>query len=166
LDEVEEAFQLLKRTLMIVSLLQMPDFDKRFVIDCDASGLGFGAMLHQGDVTIAYFSRPVALHHQKLPVYEHELIGLVKAVRHWRPYVWGRAFTIHTNHYSLKFLLDQRLSTIPQHAWVSKLFGYDLTVEYRASKLNGVADELSRREEDGAAVHAISVQTFMLFDTL
>jgi hypothetical protein len=65
-DEAEEAFQLLKRALMQAPLLQMPDFNKRFIIDCDASGMGFGVVLHQGDGAIAYFSRPVAPQHQKL----------------------------------------------------------------------------------------------------
>jgi hypothetical protein len=88
-DDAEEAFQLLKQALMTAPLLQMPDFDKRFIIDCDASGTDFGAVLHQSDGAIAYFSRPVAPHHQKLPAYECELIGLVKAVRHCRPYIWG-----------------------------------------------------------------------------
>jgi hypothetical protein len=55
-------------------------FDKRFFIDRDASGSGFGAVLHQGDGAIAFFSRPVSLRHQKFPAYERELIGLVKAV--------------------------------------------------------------------------------------
>jgi hypothetical protein len=73
----------------------------------------------------------------EIPAYERELIGLVKVVRHWRPYIWGRAFTVPTNHFSLKYLLDQRLSTISQHTWVSKLFGYDIEIEYRPGKLNG-----------------------------
>jgi hypothetical protein len=55
---------------------------------------------------------------------------------------------------------------IPQHTWVSKLFGYDLTMEYRQGKLNGAADALSRQEEDTAVVHAISSPTFELFDKL
>jgi hypothetical protein len=108
----------------------------------------------------------VAPDHQKLSAYERELIGLVKAVRHWRPYLWGRPLTVRTDHYSLKFILDQRLSTIPQHTWVSKLFGYDLTVEYRPGKLNGAADALSRCDEDVAALHSISAPIFQLFDTL
>ena len=54
------------------------------------------------------------------------LIGLVQAVRHWRPYLWGGGhFAVRTDHYNLKFLLDQRLSTVPQHQWISKLFGFD-----------------------------------------
>jgi hypothetical protein len=83
--EAEEAFSQLKQSLM--TLLQMPVFQNSFIIDCDASGAGFGAVLHQGDGEIAYFSMAVSPHHLKLPAYERELIGLVKAVRHWRPYV-------------------------------------------------------------------------------
>jgi hypothetical protein len=44
---------------------------------------------------------------------------------------------------SLKFLLDQRLSTIPQHQWASKLHGFDFRVEYKPEAANTVADGLS-----------------------
>ena len=115
---------------------------------------------------MAFFSRAVAAHHAKLPAYERELIGLVKAVRHWRPYLWGRAFTVLTDHWSLKYILDQCLTTIPQHTWVTKLFGYDLTVEYRAGKLNPVADLLSRHDSKAPAVQAVSSPTFALYDDL
>jgi hypothetical protein len=165
-ERAEEAFLQLKQALISAPLLQMSDFSKQFIVDCDASGTGFGAVLHQGDGAIAYFSRVVAPHHQKLPAYERELIGLVKAVRNWRPHLWGRTFLVRTDHYSLKFLLDQRLSTIPQHTWVSKLFGYDLLVEYRPGKLNGAAYALSRRDEDTAEINSMSAPHFQLFDTL
>jgi hypothetical protein len=46
----------------------------------------------------------------------------------------------------LKYLLDQRLTTIPQHHWVGKLLGFDFTVEYKAGAANVVADALSRRD--------------------
>jgi hypothetical protein len=75
-------------------LLQLPDFNIKFIMECDASGSAFGAVLHQGDGPVALFSQAVATHHAKLPVYERELIGLVKAVRHWHPYLWGRSFLI------------------------------------------------------------------------
>jgi hypothetical protein len=81
LEEADDAFLQLKQALMTAPLLQMPDFSKRFVVDYDASGVEFGVVLHQGDGTIAFFSRAVAPHHQKLPAYERELIGLVKSVR-------------------------------------------------------------------------------------
>jgi hypothetical protein len=165
-DDAERAFVDLKRALMTAPLLQLPDFSKKFVVDCDASGSGFGAVLHQGDGAIAYFSRAVAPQHAKLPAYERELIGLVKAVKHWRPYIWGRPFTVRTDHWSLKFLLDQRLTTIPQHTWVSKLFGYDFSVEYRPGKQNVAADALSRRDETAPALHSISSPAFTIFEEL
>lgn len=69
MDEANAAFLQLKQAMITAPLLQMPDFNKCFVIDCDVSGIGFGMLLHQGDNAIAYFSRPVALLHQKLSAY-------------------------------------------------------------------------------------------------
>lgn len=165
MSEADEAFVALKQA-MTAPLLQMLDFDKCFIVDCDASGSGFGAVLHQGDGPIAFFSRVVAPHHATLPAYERELIGLVKAVHNWRPYLWDRPFIIRTDHYSMKFIVDQRLTTIPQHTWVRKLFGYDLSVEYRPGMFNVVVDALSRRDEEAPAVCALSAPEFPLFDTL
>jgi hypothetical protein len=119
----------------------LPDFDRAFVVECDASGSGVGAVLHQGGGPIAFFSRQIAARHAKLVAYERELIGLVQAVRHWRAYLWGREFVVKTDHYSLKYLLDQRLATIPQHQWVSKLTGFDFRVEYKPGSSNTVAEK-------------------------
>uniref|UniRef100_A0A8I6WK04 Uncharacterized protein n=1 Tax=Hordeum vulgare subsp. vulgare TaxID=112509 RepID=A0A8I6WK04_HORVV len=126
-EEATTAFEALQRALTTGPVLQMPDFDIPFMVDCDASGIGFGAVLHQGEGPLAFFSRHFAARHHKLAAYERELIGLVQAVHHWRPYLWGRSFRVRTDPYNLKFLLDQRLSTIPQHQWISKLFGFDFT---------------------------------------
>jgi hypothetical protein len=171
-EEAAEAFQALKHALTTGSVLQMPDFDKDFMVDCDASGVGFGAVLHQGAEPLAFFSRPFAVRHLKLAAYKRELIGLVQAVRHWRPYLWGRHFIIRTDHYSLKFLLDQRLSTMPQHQWISKLFGYDFDVMYRPGCLNVVADALSRRDAEegstsfGSALCVRSGPSFTFIDDI
>jgi hypothetical protein len=100
-------------------------------------------------------------------VYERELIGLVLAVRHWRPYLWGRPFIIKTDHYSLKLLLDQKLTTVPQHQWVSKLFGFDFSMEYKSGTANVIADALSQRDmESTASLIASSAPSFRLFDDL
>jgi transposase InsO family protein len=66
----------------------------------------------------------------------------------------------------LKYLLDQRLSTIPQHHWVSKLLGFDFRVEYRPGRNNIVADALSRRDMDDAAIFSLSGPAFQVFDQL
>jgi hypothetical protein len=78
----------------------------------------------------------------------------------------GRAFVIKTDHYSLKFLLDQCLSTIPQHQWASKLLGFNFQVEYKPGAHNVVADALSRCNMETATVVAISGPSLQLFDNM
>jgi hypothetical protein len=78
--EAEHAFCALQRTLTMAPVLQLFDFDKLFVVECDASGSVLGVILHQGTGQVAFFSRPIAAHHVKLTTYERELIGLVYAV--------------------------------------------------------------------------------------
>jgi hypothetical protein len=63
----------------------------------------------------------------------------------------------------LKYLIDQRLSTILQHAWVSKLFGYQFMVEFKLGRQNVAADALSYRDEELTMVHAISLPEFKFF---
>jgi hypothetical protein len=104
------AFQALKNALSTAPVLQLPAFDRVFMVDRDASGSGFGAVLHQVTGPVAFFSRLFAARHAMIAAYERELISLVQAVRHWRPYLWGCCSVVRTDHYSLKFMLDQRLS--------------------------------------------------------
>jgi hypothetical protein len=163
----EVAFHALQHALTTASVLQLLDFDHEFSVECDASGSGLDAVLHQGAGQVAFFSRTLVPRHMKLAAYERELIGLVQVVRHWRPYLWGHSFLIKTDHYSLKFLLDQRLSTIPQHQWASKLIGFNFRVEYKSGSSNVVADALSRHDtEESVAVMALSAPSFQLFDDL
>ena len=165
-EAAAQAFTALKSALTTAPVLALPDFALPFIVECDASTYGFGAVLLQGQHPVAFFSRPVAPRHQSLAAYERELIGLVLAIRHWRPYLWGRRFLVHTDHYSLKFLLDQRLATIPQHHWVGKLLGFDFSVEYKAGRNNTVADALSRRDTDDIKLLAISASHFNFVDQL
>lgn len=161
------AFRDLKTALSKAPVLHLPDFGVPFILECDAYGSGFGAVLHEGSGPIAFFSRPIAPRHAKLAAYERELIGLVQAVKHWRPYLWGREFLVRTDHHSLKFLLDQRLSTTPQHHWATKLLGYDFPVEYKPGAANIVANVLSRREEgQSAELTALSAPSFSFFHDL
>ena len=137
------AFKQLKYVLSTAPVLQLPNSNKPFIVECDASSMVFGAVLHQGAGPTVFFSCMIAPRHAKLAAYERELIGLVTAVKHWRPYLWGRTFIIRSDHYSLKYILDQWLSTIPQHQCVSKLLGYDFSVEYKPGRHHIVADGLS-----------------------
>jgi hypothetical protein len=74
-EAANAAFQALKKAVTTAPVLALPDFSQQFVVECDASTYGFGAVL-QGQHPIAFFSRPAAPRHQSLAAYERELIGL------------------------------------------------------------------------------------------
>jgi hypothetical protein len=68
-DVTSVSFDALKQALTAAPVLHLPYFTKDFVVDCHASGLGFGAVLHQGDGPIAYFSRQFAPRRLKIAAY-------------------------------------------------------------------------------------------------
>jgi hypothetical protein len=86
-QEAELVFTALQRALTRSPVLQLLAFDAVFIVECDASGSGIGAVLHQGIGSIMFFSRPLAPRHSKLVVYERELVDLVQVVRHWQLYL-------------------------------------------------------------------------------
>jgi hypothetical protein len=59
-------FTALKSALSAAPVLHLPDFSKEFMVDCDASGSGFGAVLHQGAGPLAFFNKPFATRHLKV----------------------------------------------------------------------------------------------------
>jgi hypothetical protein len=124
-------------------------------------------VLHQGNGSVVFFSKPIVPQHAKLTEYEQELIGLIQAVKHWSPYLWGTPYFSRTNHISLKFLLDQKLSRIPQHRWVSKLLRFDFWVEYKSGISNVMVGALSHCDTDESPqLSALSAPTFALLDQL
>ncbi|KAJ8772223.1 hypothetical protein K2173_027400 [Erythroxylum novogranatense] len=165
-DDAIKAFEELKSALTTTPILALPNFELLFIIECDASEIGIGVVLLQENKPIAFFSRAMAARHTILPTYERELIGLVKAIKHWQSYLWGKKILVRTDHYILKFLLEQRSLSSPQQHWLSKLLPFDFTVEYKAGKSNTVADALSRRDADQHYLLALSMPQLDLFDEI
>ena len=59
-EEAARAFQTLQCALTSAPVFQLLAFDCDFIVECDASGSGFGAVLHQGAGPIAFFSKPIS----------------------------------------------------------------------------------------------------------
>jgi hypothetical protein len=88
-------------------------------------------------------------------------------MHHWRMYLYGRSFIIKMDHFSLKFLLNQCMSTVPQQQWASKLIGFDFQVEYKPGASNVITDALSRCDAEAKAdVTPLSAPAFATFDSL
>ncbi|XP_013624627.1 PREDICTED: uncharacterized protein LOC106330753 [Brassica oleracea var. oleracea] len=141
----EEAFQILKGKLTQAPLLVLPDFSKTFEIECDASGVGIGAVLMHDRKPIAYFSEKLGGATFNYPTYDQELCALVRALQTWQDYLWPKEFVIHTDHQSLKHLKGQHKLNKRHARWVEFIEIFPYVIKYKQGKENVVADALSRR---------------------
>lgn len=67
-----------------------------------------------------------------------------------------RTFITRTDHQSLKYLLEQRVTTAFQQRGMAKLLGLDYERQYKKEAKNRVTDALSRREEEELSLCAIT----------
>ncbi|KAD6119124.1 hypothetical protein E3N88_10395 [Mikania micrantha] len=146
-DPQEEAFQLLKQRLCKAPILSLPEGTEDFVVYCDASRQGLGAVLMQRDKVIAYASRQLKIHEKNYTTHDLELGAVVFALKIWRHYLYGTKCTIYTDHKSLQHILDQKMLNMRQRRWVELLNDYDCEIRYHPGKANVVADALSRKEQ-------------------
>jgi hypothetical protein len=155
-EREQSSFDMLKSRLTNAPLLQYPDFSKPFILTTDASGYAIGAILSQGELgkdrPIAYASRTLNAAEINYSTVEKELLALVWASRHYRPYLLGRKFKIVTDHKGLTWIFNVKDPSSRLMRWKLLLGEFDYEVEYRAGKRNCNADSLSRYR-----IHCLSV---------
>ncbi|GJY60640.1 retrotransposable element Tf2 [Tanacetum coccineum] len=143
-NEAQVAFERLQQAMVEAPVLALPNFKEEFIIEIDASRYGIGAVLQQRGHPIAFLSKTLAPKHQSLSAYEKELLAVVVDLQKWRGYLLDRHFKIRTDHFSLKYVLDQRITTPFQSKWLPKLLGFDYEIKYKQDKENVMADALLR----------------------
>ncbi|GKA69210.1 putative mitochondrial protein [Tanacetum coccineum] len=141
----ELAYNQLKKAMIEAPMLALPNFDQEFVVETDANGTGIGNVLCKNGHPIAHLSKTLAAKHQSLSTYEKKILPVVAALDKWKGYLLDRHFKIITDHFSLKYLLNQKLTTPFQLKWLPKLLGYDYEISYK----KGMADALSRVNQSG-----------------
>ena len=141
----ERSFNSLKEKLTNAPLLVLPNFSKTFEIECDASGVGIGAVLMQEGKPIAYFSEKLNGATLNYPTYDKELYALVRALETWQHYLWPKEFVIHTDHESLKHIKGQGKLNRRHGKWMEFIETFPYVICYKQGKENIVADALSCR---------------------
>jgi hypothetical protein len=108
-QKAEDAFVTLKELLTTELLLKYP-FTKPFVLTTDASNEVLGAILSQGpigqDYPISYASRTLNNAEKNYSTTEKELLAIVWGCKQYRPYLYGRKFTILTDHKTLTWVFN------------------------------------------------------------
>ncbi|GKC05470.1 putative reverse transcriptase domain-containing protein, partial [Tanacetum coccineum] len=132
------------RSAPILALLER---SKDFVVYCDASHKGLGAVLMQREKVIAYASRQLKIHEKNYTTHDLELESVVFALKIWKHYLYGTKCTVFTDHKSLQHILDQKELNMRQRRWLKLLSDYDCNNRYHPRKANVVSDALSRKEQ-------------------
>ncbi|GKE67682.1 putative reverse transcriptase domain-containing protein, partial [Tanacetum coccineum] len=128
------------------SILALPKGGENFVVYCDASHKGLGAVLIQKEKVIAYASRQLNIHEKNYTIRDLELGAVVFALKMWRHYLYGTKCVVFTDHKSLKHTLDQKELNMRQRRWLELLSDYDCEIRYHPRKENVLADALGRKE--------------------
>ncbi|KAL5805441.1 hypothetical protein ACOSQ4_028174 [Xanthoceras sorbifolium] len=104
--EARLAFEDLKRAMTQTSVLALPNFDKTFKVYTDVSGEGIGVVLVQEKRPLAFISKALGPMKKAWSTYAREMLAVIHAVKIWRPYLFGRKFTIVTDQQALRHLLQ------------------------------------------------------------
>ena len=126
--DAETAFEALKIAMTTTPVLTLPDYTQEFVVETDASHGGIGAVLMKQGRPIAFFIKVLAPKHRGRSIYEKEYMALLNAVDKWRHYLQFKHFVVKNDHHSLKYLLEQRVTSAIQQKGLTKLLGIDYEV--------------------------------------
>jgi len=88
-------------------MLALPSFDKIFMVECDAFGVGIGAVLIQEERPLAFFSEKWSDSRKKYSTYDKEFFAIIRALEHWTHYLIANEFILHLDHKALKYIQGQ-----------------------------------------------------------
>ena len=147
----ETAYQDLKKALSTAPILRLPDFSREFILRCDASGIGLGAILLQefddGIHPLAYASKKLLPRQCRYSTIERECLSIVWAIKKFQSYLYGREFVIQTDHKPLTYMQTAQTINDRVMRWAMFLQEFRYRIVSISGKLNVGSDFLSRVPE-------------------
>ena len=125
--------------------MALPDFNKIFQVECDASGNAIGAILRQEDKPVAFFSEKLNDARRKYSMYDQDFYAIVQALKKWRHYLMPKEFVSYTDHKALQYLGSQHKLNQIHMKWVEYFQSFTFVIKHKSGVTNKVADALSRR---------------------
>ena len=152
-DLEQQPFNKSKEMVTLTALLVHYDPSKPLVLSCDASQYGLGAVLSQvcnGEETpVAYASRTLTKAERNYSQLEKEGLALLFGVKKFHVYLFGRNFTLCTDHKPLQSLLNVSklipcMASAHIQRWALTLASYEHTIKYKSGPANSNADALRK----------------------
>ena len=127
-------------------------------IKCDASRQGLGAALEQLDCegwkTVAFASRFLNNNEERYSINELELLGVVLAIEYFKYYLFGKTFTVLTDHRALLSVLKSHRSNKSYNSrltcWIDRLLPFYFIIEHIPGTRMGLVDYISRQPNQKA----------------
>jgi transposase InsO family protein len=157
-DELLEAFVVLKENLKACMTLSFPDWSKPFFLATDASTVGIGGVLYQlGDSEgeykyIQFMSRSLSKSERQYSATKLELTAIIYCLKRCSYYLFGRRFTIQTDHKALTYMLTQKDLSPLLSRWYEHIMAFDFEIEHIPGVRHVLPDALSRLYPDYARV--------------
>ena len=149
-EQCNKAFLTLNEKLISAPIVVTPDWASPFKQMCDTGDFSMGAVLgHNRDRVfraIYYASRNLNEAQLNYAITEKELLAIIFAFKKLRPYLIGNKVIVHTDHSTIKYLIDKKDAKPRLIRSVLMLQEFDLAINDKNGIHNLVVDHLSRLE--------------------
>jgi hypothetical protein len=172
-EQQQKAFDELKRRVTTEPMLAHPILTDPFELEVDVSGFAMGAVLLQKKEDskkhpIAYYSKTLSAAERNYDIYDLELLAIVNAMDHWRPYLAGspHKIIIYSDHQNLLYWKEPHKISRRVAREVLMLSEYNFEIRHIKGTSNGRADALSQRpdydqgHEDNQNITVLPEQVF------
>ena len=153
----QTAWETLTKLLESAPILHFPDFNQKFFLATDASTFGIAAVLFQKDSSgkakyISFKARALKGAERNYSATKLECLAMVYGCLQFRHYVFGRRFTLITDHQALCYLYNRKEPNRISTGWFETLLEFDFDVTHIPGIHNVLPDNLSRIFSPGRSV--------------